>query len=62
VSFSAETEVKTLDHSTDSDLLTSLFASCPVKTYNLITDQFTGALLGGTAVKVDALNINIDIS
>lgn len=60
--FAAGIGVKTIDHSTVSGLLSSTFTSCPITYYELITDQMTGALLGGTSVTVDATNLYVDTS
>jgi hypothetical protein len=61
-SYNPGTGIQTINHSSQSGLLSSSFAKCPLDTYEIITDQTTGALLVGTAVTVDISTVYIDTS
>jgi hypothetical protein len=46
-----------LDHTFQTNLLTSSSTNCPIQTFEIITDQALGTSLGGSTISVDSTNI-----
>jgi hypothetical protein len=51
-----------LDHTSQTSLLSSSYAGCPIQSYDIITDQVAGTSLGGTPISVGSTNLITDTS